>query len=85
MSSTSESRKAHFRQILLFYFRKGTNAAGAMRAICDVYGEGSITQSTCSYWFRRFRSGDFNLDDAFRSGRPDEANDEQILELKGTF
>lgn len=76
-----DAKKVHFRHILLFYFRKGKNAAEAMREICNVYGEESITHSICAYWFRRFRSSDFNLEDAPRSGRPNEVNDEQILEL----
>lgn len=76
-----EQKKVHFRHVLLFMFKKGLKAAQAHREICDVYGEGSLTERMCQNWFARFRSGDFNLDDAPRSGRPSEVNDDELLAL----
>ena len=34
-----ECKNEHFRHILLFYFRKGKNAAQAAKKLRDVYGE----------------------------------------------
>ena len=68
----------HFRQILLYYFRKGKNAVQARKKLYDVYGEKSLTERQCQNWFARFRSGDFHLKDARRSGRPTEVNDDKI-------
>ena len=58
------------RAIMLYEFRKGTNAAEASRSICQVFGEHKISETTCKTWFVKFRSGDFSLSDAPRSGRP---------------
>lgn len=76
-----EENKVHFRHILLYYFRQGKKAAVARREICAVYGAEAISDSTCHKWFAHFRSGDFNVDDAPRSGRPTKADDDQILTL----
>lgn len=73
--------KEHFRNILLFYFRRGKNAAESYRDICDVYGEEAITHSTCKNWFKRFRSGEFSLEDAPRSGRPSEIESDEIMAM----
>ena len=68
----------HFRHILLYYFRKGKNAVQARKKLFDVYGEKSLTERQCQNWFARFRSGDFDLKDAPRSGRPIEVDDDEI-------
>ena len=62
----------NFRHVLLYYFRKGKNAEQARKKFYDVYGEESLTERQCQNWFSRFRSGDFDLKDASRSGRPTE-------------
>lgn len=36
---------------------------------------------TCETWFRQFKSGDFNVKDSERSGRPQKCEDEQLQEL----
>ena len=68
----------HFRHILLYYFRKGKNALQARKKLYDVYGEKSLTESQCQNWFVRFHSGDLDLKDAPRSGRPTEVDDDKI-------
>lgn len=79
-----EENKHHFRHIMLFYFRKGENAAETQREICSVYGEDAVDDSTVRKWFRRFRDGNFNLEDEKRSGRPSEIDSHQILALVET-
>ena len=32
----------HFRHIMLYYFKKGKNAAEMQEKICAVYGEGAV-------------------------------------------
>ena len=66
----SVSEKMQIRSVLLYEFRKGTTAAGTFRSVCRVYGENSISQSSCEKWFQRFSSGDYSLTDLPRSGRP---------------
>ena len=68
----------HFRHILLYYFRKGKNAVQARKKLYGVYGEKSSTERQCQNLFARFRSGDFDLKDAPRSGRPTEVDDDKI-------
>ena len=46
--------------------------------IYAVDGEGAVTDQMCQNWFVRFHAGDFLLDDAPLSGRPIEANSNQI-------
>ena len=68
----------NFRHILLYYFRKGKNAVQAWKKLYDVYGEKPLTERQCQNGFARFRSGDFHLKDAPRSGRPTKADDDKI-------
>ena len=42
-----------------------------------IYREGAVADRTCQKWFAKFRAGDFSLDDAPLSGRPDEADSNQ--------
>ena len=50
----------------------------AQKKLYDVYGEKSLTERQCQNWFARFRSGDFHLKDATRSGHPTEVDDDKI-------
>ena len=68
----------YFRHILFYYFRKDKNAVQARKKLYDVYGERSLTERQCQNWFSRFRSGDFDLKDAPRSGRPTKVDDDKI-------
>ena len=58
-----ECKNEHFRHILLFYFRKGKNAAQAAKKLRDVYDEEASQDIECSNRFDKFRSGDFSLKD----------------------
>ena len=68
-----ECKDKHFRHILLFYFRKGKNAAQAAKTLRDVYGEKAFKDRQCQNWFDKFSSGDEQ-----RSGRPNEVDTDQI-------
>ena len=48
------------------------------KKLYDVYGEESLTERQCQKWFVRFLSGDFYLEDAPRSGRPPELDDDRV-------
>ena len=76
-----ESEKLHFRHILLFYYRKGKNAVQARKKLSDVYGEDVLTVRQCQNWFAKFRSGNFDVEDTPRSGRPVEADEDTIKAL----
>ncbi|GFU81136.1 histone-lysine N-methyltransferase SETMAR [Trichonephila clavipes] len=76
-----DSDKQHFRHTLLFYYRKGKNAVQARKKSTNVYGEGVLTVRQCKNWFAKFRSGNFDVEDAPRSGRPVEADIDAIKAL----
>ena len=76
-----EIRDGHFRHIFLYYFRKGKKAIQARKKLYDVYDGNSLTERQCQNWFARFRSEDFDLKDAPRSGRPTEVDDDKIKEM----
>ena len=63
---------------MLYCFKKGKNATESHKKYCAVYGEGAVTDGTCQKWFAKFCAGDFSLEDAQRSGRPVEADSDQI-------
>ena len=62
-----EPTNEHFRNILLYYFRKGKNAVQVAKKLRDVYGDEALKGRQCQNWFRKFRSGDFSLKDEPRS------------------
>ncbi|GFS53020.1 histone-lysine N-methyltransferase SETMAR [Trichonephila clavipes] len=49
--------------------------------LTDVYGEGVLTVRQCQNWFAKFRSGNFDVEDAPRSGRPVETDKDAIKAL----
>ena len=68
----------HFRHVLFYEYKKGSNAASAVKNICATYGEGSLSERTCQKWLTRFREGNFNLSDESRPGRSSDCNEEVI-------
>mgnify|MGYP000394976291 CR=1 FL=1 len=40
-----------------------------------------VTSRTCQRWFKRFREGDFSLEDKPRSGRPQEVSNDELLKV----
>ncbi|XP_047367610.1 histone-lysine N-methyltransferase SETMAR-like [Vespa velutina] len=73
-----EEQAVHFRHILLYYFRKGKIASQAQKKLCAVYENEALKERHCQNWFARFRSGDFSLKNAQRSGRPVEIDEIHI-------
>ncbi|CAH2094461.1 unnamed protein product [Euphydryas editha] len=51
------------------------------KKLTDVYGEGVLTVRQCQNCFAKFLSGNFDVEDAPRSGRPVEANKDAIKAL----
>jgi len=46
-----------------------------------VYGENAVSERSTQEWFARFRSGNFDVKDTPRSGRPVTGKVEEILQL----
>jgi len=72
--------KHHIRNILKFYYNKGKNASQAAKKICGVYGDDAVSDRTARDWFVRFRSGNFGIEDAPRTGRPSTDKVDEIME-----
>lgn len=66
------------RSLLRYEFDKGTSAPQAVENICTTYGEGIVGRSWAFKWYSRFKSGDTGLQDAPRSGRPVEFDEEHL-------
>ena len=47
----------------------------------EAYGEHTLSETTCRDWFRRFKSGDFDLKVKERSGKPKKFEDEDLEAL----
>lgn len=78
MSEISE--KIRYTRILQFCYDKGDNAAQARRGICAIYSEDAISKTTAERWFSHFCSGNFDVEDTPRSGRPITKKVDEILE-----
>ena len=76
-------KKQHFRYLLFFAFHRGQKAAEAAWDICMVYGEGVtvIGESTARKWFAKFKNGNFDIDNAPRSGRSSEFDEDHLKAL----
>lgn len=79
--STFVPTKRNLREALLFCFNWKKKAAESHRLLCEVYGEHAPSQQTCEYWFRRFKSGDFDVDDKERPGQPKKFEDDELEAL----
>ncbi len=77
MSEISEK----IRYILQYHYDQGENASQAREKICGVYGQDTLSKATAKRWFARFRSGNFDVKDAPRSGRPITEKVDEILEM----
>ncbi|CAK9811656.1 Histone-lysine N-methyltransferase SETMAR [Anthophora quadrimaculata] len=76
-----EVNKEKIRYILQFFFDKGENASQATEIVNGVYGPDTVTINYVQFWFRRFRSGIFDIKDAPRTGRPVVENVDKITEI----
>ena len=72
------SRDSHVRHIMLYEFRRKSSATVAARNICEVYPN-AVSERVCQMWFKRFRNGDFDLEDKERPGGPSRVYDDVLL------
>lgn len=79
--STFIPTKRHLREALLFGFHLKKSAAECHQMLSKAYDEYSPSISTCEYWYRRFRSGDFDTEDKIRPGQPTKVNDMELEAL----
>lgn len=65
-----ENQRKHLLHVILHCFKQCNSARDTENEICTVYGSGATSVQTVRSLFRRFGTGNFNLEDENRSGRP---------------
>lgn len=75
------SEKREMRTALLFCFRLKKTAAESHRMLVQAYGDNALSETTCRDWFRRFKSGDFDVGDKERPGQPKKFEDTELQSL----
>lgn len=73
--------KPFLRGVLLHYFIQKKTAAEAHRILVDTYGERALSEGRCRDWFRRFKDGNFDLEDRDRTGQPKKFEDKDLAAL----
>ena len=73
--------KQHLREVLIFCFNWKKSAAEAHRMLVEVYGDTAPTDKSCREWFRRFKDGDFSVENKLRSGQPKKFEDKELEAL----
>ena len=76
--STFVPTKQNLRKALLFCFNLKKSASEGRPLLCEAYGEHAPSIKTCKYWFRRFKSGNFDTSDKEREGRPVKFEDAEL-------
>jgi histone-lysine N-methyltransferase SETMAR len=66
---------------MLHYFLLKKSAAETNRLLVEVYGEHAPSNTTCRDWFRRFKEGDFDVEDKQREGAPQKLQDAELEAL----
>ncbi|GFV94645.1 histone-lysine N-methyltransferase SETMAR [Trichonephila clavipes] len=73
--------KEKIRFFLQFFFDKGENASQVAEIANGVYGANTVAVNYVQFWFRRYRSGIFDVKDAPRTGRRVVENVDKITEI----
>lgn len=69
----------NLRNGLLLLFKLKKSAAEGHRLLVEAYGDHALSKSQCEVWFRRFRSGDFDLSNKDR-GKPSKKYEDAQLQ-----
>jgi len=73
--------KQHLRGVLLFFFNSKKSAAESHQLLLETYGDYTPSIKTCEYWFRRFKSGNFDTEDKERPDQPKKFEDKDLEAL----
>lgn len=73
-----------FRLLALYEFKLGHKASEAAQSLQKTFGNNAPKERTVREWFAKFRSGDLDIEDAPRSGRPSSPIDDQLKEMVET-
>lgn len=73
--------KMHIRHVILYEYRKGMSVGATHENIKNVYLNAAPSLRTIKNWFKKFRAGEFCLEDHPRSGRPSVIDDDVVCAL----
>ncbi|GFW75532.1 histone-lysine N-methyltransferase SETMAR [Trichonephila clavipes] len=76
-----EVKKEKIRYMLQFFFDKGKNARQVTEIVHGVCCADTVTANYVQFWFRRFRSGIFDVKDAHHTGKLVVENVDKITEI----
>lgn len=76
-----ERSKLHFRHSLLLLFDLKKSAAEAHKTLLEAYGDAAPSYPNCRFWFQRFKSGNFDVNDKERPGGPKKFKDNELQDL----
>ena len=79
--STFVPTKQHLRGALLFCLNLKKSGAEGHWLLCETHGKLAPSIKTCEYWFRRFKSGNFDTSDKEREARPVKFEDAELEAL----
>ena len=71
----------HLREVVLHYFISKKTAAESYRILVKVCGEHALSETTRRDWFRRFKSGTFDLSNKDRGKPPKKFEDAELQAL----
>ena len=78
-----EPTKRNLREAMFFCFHSKKSAAGCHRVLVEVWDNHTPIVKTVENWFRRFKSGDFDLEDKKRPGQPKKFEDTELEAFLG--
>lgn len=73
--------KCHMREALLFLFNLKKNATEAHQMLVDAYIQRALSLRTCQEWFKRFKAGDFDVNDKEHGKPPQKFQDSELQAL----
>ncbi|EGI59352.1 Mariner Mos1 transposase [Acromyrmex echinatior] len=76
-----EPNKRHLRELSIYFFNLKKSAAEAHRLLVETYGEVAFSERSCREWWKKFKNGEFDVEDKERSGRPKVYEDAELKAL----
>jgi len=73
--------KQHLREISIFCFNWKKSAAEVIECLSKFMVTLLQLKKSCREWFRRFKNGDFSIEDNPRSGQPKKFEDKELEAL----
>ena len=80
-NSSFAPNKRHLRALLIYFFNLKKSAAEAHRLLLEKYGEAALSERSCREWFKKFKNGEFDIEDKEHSGRPEMHKDAELEAL----